>query len=37
MEISPNKPAEIEIASASVFYGKEKILEVHLTNLILKK
>ena len=27
MEISPNKPAEIEIDSASVFYGKERILE----------
>ncbi len=27
MEISPNKPTEIEILSASVFYGKEKILE----------
>ena len=27
MEISPDKPTEIEIFSASVFYGKEKILE----------
>ena len=27
MEISPDKPTEIEILSASVFYGKEKILE----------
>ena len=27
MEISPNKPTEIEICSASVFYGKERILE----------
>ena len=27
MEISPDKPTEIEISSASVFYGKEKILE----------
>ena len=27
MEISPDKPIEIEIFSASVFYGKEKILE----------
>ena len=27
MEISPDKPTEIEICSASVFYGKERILE----------
>ena len=27
MEISPDKPTKIEILSASVFYGKEKILE----------
>ena len=27
MEISPDKPTEIEIYSASVFYGKERILE----------
>ena len=27
MEISPDKPTEIEILSASVFYGKDKILE----------
>ena len=27
MEISPDKPIEIEICSASVFYGKERILE----------
>ena len=27
MEISPDKPTEIEIFSASVFYGKERILE----------
>ena len=27
MEISPDKPTEIEILSASVFYGKEKILK----------
>ena len=27
MEISQNKPTEIEICSASVFYGKERILE----------
>ena len=27
MEISPDKPTEIKILSASVFYGKEKILE----------
>ena len=27
MEISPDKPIEIEIFSASVFYGKERILE----------
>ena len=27
MEISPDKPTEIEIRSASVFYGKERILE----------
>ena len=27
MEISPDKPTEIEIFSASVFYGKEEILE----------
>ena len=26
MEISPDKPTEIEICSASVFYGKERIL-----------
>ena len=27
MEVSQNKPVEIEISSASVFYGKERILE----------
>ena len=27
MEISPDKPTKIEICSASVFYGKERILE----------
>ena len=27
MEISPDKPTEIEIYSASVFYGKERVLE----------
>jgi ABC-type sugar transport system ATPase subunit len=27
MEISQNKPVEIEISSASVFYGKERVLE----------
>ena len=27
METSPDKPTEIEICSASVFYGKERILE----------
>ena len=27
MEISPDKPTEIEVFSASVFYGKERILE----------
>ena len=27
MEISPDKPTEIEICSASVFYGKERVLE----------
>ena len=27
MEISPDKPTEIEICSASIFYGKERILE----------
>ena len=27
MEISPDKPTEIKILSASVFYGKEKILK----------
>ena len=27
MEISPNKPAEIEIDSASVFFEKERVLE----------
>ena len=27
MEISPDKPAEIEIYSASVLYGKERVLE----------
>ena len=27
MEISLDKPTEIEICSASVFYGKERILE----------
>ena len=27
MEISPDKPTEIEICSASVFYGKDRILE----------
>ena len=27
MEISQNKPTEIEICSASVFYGKERVLE----------
>ena len=27
MEISPDKPTEIKIFSASVFYGKERILE----------
>ena len=27
MEISPDKPTEIEICSASVFYGKERFLE----------
>ena len=27
MEISPDKPTEIEIYSASVLYGKERVLE----------
>ena len=34
MEISPDKPTEIEIYSASVFYGKERVLEniINITN-----
>ena len=35
MEVSQNKPVEIEISSASVFYGKERILEN--LNLLIKE
>ena len=37
MEISREKPAEIEIRSASVFYGKERILENFNLSIIEQK